>query len=73
MSSDYDEDEDQAKDKDEDNNQNQSQTNTSFSTVTTITLKPQKPLITKYFESMSSETPIMYTPKEKHSCDTIVT
>ena len=37
-----------------------------------ITLKPPKPLITKYFDSMSSETSIMYTPKEKHRYDTIM-
>ena len=72
MSSDWDYDnEDQAKDKDKDNNQNKSQTNPSFSTVMTITLKPPKRFINKYFDSMSSETPIVYIPKEKHRCDTI--
>ena len=56
MSSDRDDDEkDQAKDKDI--NQNQSQTNPSFYTVMTITLKPPKLFINKYFNSMSCETP----------------
>ena len=72
MSSDWDEDKDQAKDKDKDNNQNLSQTNPSFSTVMTITLKLLKPFITKYFNSMSNETPIVYTPKENHRCDTTI-
>ena len=31
----------------------------------TQTLKPPKPYITKYFDSMSSNTPIIYTPKGK--------
>ena len=72
MSSDWDEDEkDQVKDKDKDNNQNQSQTNPSFSTVTTNTLMPPNPFINKHFSSMSSETPIVYTLKEKCRHDTI--
>ena len=72
MSSDWNDDkEDQAKDKDKDNNQNQSQTNSSLFTVVTVTWKPPKPFINKYFDSMSSETPIVFTPKEKHRHDTI--
>ena len=71
MSSNWDEEEDQAKDKDKDNNQ-QSQMNPSFSTVMTLTLKLPKPFVTKCFNSMSSETPIIYTPKEKCRCDTIL-
>ena len=38
----------------------------------TITLKPPKSFINKYFDSMSSETPILYYPKEKHRCNTII-
>ena len=69
----WDEDEeDQAKDKDKYNDQKQSQTYPSFSSVMTLTLKPPKLIITKYFNSMSSETPIMYTPKEKCRCFTIL-
>ena len=71
MSSDWDDDEDQAKNKDKDNNQNQSQTSSSFSTVMIITLKPPKPFINKYFDSMSNETPIVYTLKKKCIHDTI--
>ena len=71
MSSDLDEEEeDQAKNKDKD--QKQPQTNPSLSTTTTITLKPPKPFITKYFDSMASETPILYTQNEKHRHETIV-
>ena len=71
MSSDSDEEEeDQAKHKDI--NQKQPHTNPSFSTMVTKTLKQSKPFITKYFDSMTSETHIMYTTKEKHICDTIM-
>ena len=28
--------------------------------------------ITKYFNSITSKPPIVYTPKEKHRCDTIM-
>ena len=71
MSSDWnEEEEDQAKDKD--SNQKHAQTDPSFFAVITITLKPTKPFITKYFDSMTSKTLLMYTPKEKHRCDTIV-
>ena len=71
--SDWDENkEDQAKDKDKDNIHKQSKTTPSFSTVMTITVKPPEPFITIYFNSMPSETPIMYTPKEKHRYDTIM-
>ena len=73
LQSHWDEDEeDQAKDKDNDNDQKQSQTNPSFSTAMTRTLKTPKPCITKYSNSMSSETPKMYTPKEKCRHNTIV-
>ena len=73
LSPDWNEDkEDQAKDKDKDNEQNQTQTNPSFSTVMALTLKPPKPFITKYFDSMSSKTPIMYISKEECRCDTIM-
>ena len=61
MSSDMDKEEDQAKNKD--NDQKQSQTNPSFSTAMIIAMMPPKPFITKYLDSMSSETPIMYTTK----------
>ena len=60
MSLDWDEDEeDQTKNKNKDNDQKQFQTNPYFSTVMTIALKPPKPSITTYFDSTSSETPIM--------------
>ena len=73
MSSYWDEEEeDQAKDKDKDYDQKQSQTNPSFPTAMALTLKLLKPFITKYFNSMSSETPIIYTPKEKCRCNIIV-
>ena len=36
----------------------------------TQTLKPLKPYITKFFDSMSSDT--IYTPKDKQRCDIIV-
>ena len=72
MSSNWDDDEeDQAKNKDKDNNQNQARTSPIFSTSMAITLKPPKSFINKYFDSMSSETPLVYTPKEKYICDTI--
>ena len=65
MSSDWDEEEeDQAKDKDKD--QEQPQTNHSLSTAMTITLKLSKPFMTKYLDIMTSKSPIMYMPKEKH-------
>ena len=67
-----DDEEDQTKDKDKDNNQNKSKTNPSFSTAMTIILKPPKPFTTKFFDSMSSETPTVYTVKEKYRCDTIM-
>ena len=38
----------------------------------TQNVKPPKCYITKYFESMSSETPTIYTPKEECRHDTIV-
>ena len=77
MSSDWyeEEGEDQAKDKDKDNDKKQSQTDPSLSPAMTITLKSPKPFITKYFDyfdSMSGETPILYTPKEKHRHDSIM-
>ena len=75
MSSDRDEDEEDQpgdEDKDKDSNWKQSQTNPSFFEVITISLKPPKPFITKYLESMSIETPIMYTPKEKHRYNTVI-
>ena len=73
MSSDWDEEEkDQTKDTDKDYDPKQPQTSSSFSTVMTITLKPPKPFITKYFDSMSSKIPIIYIPKEKCRHDTIV-
>ena len=62
MSSDWDED-DQAKDKEKD--QKQPQTSPSFVTMMTKTLQPPKPYISKYFESMTSKTPIINTSKEK--------
>ena len=68
MSSYWDEEEDQAKHKD----QKQPQTNTSFFTMKTKTLQPPKPFIIKYFDSMTSKTPIIYTPKEKWGHDTIM-
>ena len=71
MSLDWDNDEDQAKNNNKDNNQNHSQNQPSFSTVMTITLMTTKPFINKYFDSMSSETPIVYTPKIKCLHDTI--
>ena len=73
MSADLDDDEeDQTKDKDKDNNQKQSRANPSFSTVMTITLKPPKPFINTYCDSMSSKISLVYTPKEKCRSDTII-
>ena len=61
MSSDWDEEEEyNAKDKDQ-----AAPNQPTFSTAMNITLKPPKPFITKYFNSMTTETPIMYSPKEK--------
>ena len=61
MSSDWDEEDDQVKDKD----QKQQQMSPSFFTMTTKTLQPPKPYITEYFDSMTSKTPVINTPKEK--------
>ena len=72
MSSDWDDDEeDQAKNKDKDNNQDHTQTCPNFSTVISITLKPLKPFINKYFDNMSNEISIVYISKEKSIYDTI--
>ena len=54
------------KNREKHNNQDQIQTSHNFSTVMNITLKPPKPFINKYFDSMSREAPIVYTLKEKH-------
>ena len=70
MLSHWDKEEDQAKEKDKDHKQ--PQTNPSFSTAMTIMPKLSKHFVTKYFNSMSSKSPIMYTPKEKHRCNIIM-
>ena len=68
MSSDWDEEEeDQAIDK----YQKQPQSSPNFFPMTTKTQRPPKPFIIKYFDSMSSEMPIMYMSKEKHRCDIV--
>ena len=72
MSLDWDGDEeDQSRNKVKDNNQDQTQTSPNFSMVMTITLKPPKHFINKYFDSISNETPIVCTPRKKCICDTI--
>ena len=66
LSSDCDEQDDWAKDKD----QKQPDASPNIFIMPNQTLKPLKPYITKFFDSMSSKyTPIIYTPKEKQSCD----
>ena len=59
MSSDWDadEEEDQIKGEDKDRDQKTPQTNAKFFAAITLTLKPPKPSITKYFAKMSSVTP----------------
>ena len=59
--SDWDEKDDQAKDKD----QKQPEASPNIFIMPTLTLKPPTPYITKYFDSMSSDTHIIYIPKEK--------
>ena len=61
LSSDWDEEDDQAKDKD----QKQPETSPNIFIMPTQTLKPPMPYITKYFDSMSSDTHIKNTQKEK--------
>ena len=61
LSSDWDEEDDQAKGKD----QMQPKAGPNLFIRPTQTLKPPKTYITRYFDSMGSDTPIIYTPKEK--------
>ena len=68
LSSDWDEEDDQAEDKD----QKQSEASPDIFIMPTRTLKPSKPYITKYFYSMSSDTTIICSPKEKWRCNIIV-
>ena len=70
MSSDWNEDDDQAKDKEKD--QKQLQTSPKFFETLTKTLQPPKLYITQYFDSMTSNAPLIYTPKEKQRRDTII-
>ena len=65
-----DDEEDQAKNKDK-HKHDQTQTSLNFSTAMTITLKPPKPFVYNYFDSMCSETSIVYTSKEKCIHNTI--
>ena len=69
MSSDWDEEKEKPGQR---HDQKQPQTNPSFSMTKTKTLQSAKPYITKYIDSMTSKTPIMYIPKEKPRCDTIM-
>ena len=68
MSSDWDKEDDQDKEKD----QTQPEASSDSFIRPTQILKPPKPYVSKYFDSMSSGTPIIYTPKEKQRCDTII-
>ena len=61
MSSDWDKEKDNTKEKDE----KQPQTSPKFFKVLTKILQLPKPYITQYFNSMTSNTPIIYTQKEK--------
>ena len=57
----WDEEDDRAKVRD----QKQPEASPNLFIRPTQTLKPSKPYITKYFDSMSSDTPIIYKQKEK--------
>ena len=67
LSSDWDEEDDQAKDKD----QKQMEDSPDLFIMPTQTLKSPKTNMTKYFDSMSSDKPIIYTPKEQRRHDII--
>ena len=68
MSYDWDEEDNHAKDKD----QKQPEASPNLFIMPTQTLKPPKPYIIKYFDIMSRDTPIIYTPKDKWGCVIIV-
>ena len=70
MSLDRDEEDDKAKDKDKD--QKQPKANPNIPIVQAQNMKQPKSYIAKYFNSMASRPPIIYTPKEKQKCDTIM-
>ena len=61
--SDWDEEGDQAKDK----NQNQPEASLAICIISTQTMKPY---ITKYFDNLSNDALIIYTPKKKQRCVT---
>ena len=61
MSSDWDEEDDNTKRED----QEQPKVSPNLLIMLTQVLKPPKPYITKYFDNMSSDTPIIYTLKDK--------
>ena len=78
MPSDWDEDEkeeDQVKgdDKDRGSEQQTPQTIPRFFAVSSLTLKPPKPSITEYFGKMSSVTPKIAAPEERHRHNIIAT
>ena len=60
LSSDWDEEDDQAKEKD----QKPPEARSNLFIRQAQTLKPPKPYITEYFDSMSSDTPIKYTQRK---------
>ena len=60
LSSDQEKKDHQAKEKD----QTQPEASPNILIMPTQTLKPSKPYITKYFDNMSNDTPIIYTPNE---------
>ena len=68
LSSDWDKEDNNTKE----NDQIQPEASPNLFIMPTHTLKLPKHYITKYFDCMSSETPIIYIPKDKQKCDIIV-
>ena len=68
LSSDWDEEDDHDKDKD----QKQPEANHDLFIMPIQILKSPKPYITKYFDSMSRDTPIRYTPMDKQRHNIII-
>ena len=68
MSSDWDEEEGNTKEKD----QEQPHASPNFCKTLTKTLQPPKPYVTRYFDSMTRNTLIIYTSKEKQRHNAIV-
>ena len=52
--------------------QEQSEASPNLAIMPTQTLQPHKPYISKYFDNMSSDPPIIYTPKDNQRCNIIV-